>query len=100
MAPTASGGGIRTGAKARAGSDKPTVVIPAKAGIQYSEALVFKPKCRGVLDPRFRGDDVNTHGFAIPPHHLREFFDLIPARFIRGHGECRTLDASAVPREV
>jgi hypothetical protein len=37
-------------------------VIPAEAGIQYSEALVFKPKCRGVLDPRLRGDD--DGGFA------------------------------------
>ena len=41
-----------------------------------------------------------THTFAISPHHLREFsIDVCLLKF-RGHGECRTPDASAVPREV
>src|SRR3954463_9786847 len=34
-----------------------SVVIPAHAGIQYSEATMIEPKSRGVLDPRLRGDD-------------------------------------------
>jgi hypothetical protein len=33
------------------------IVVPAKAGTQYVEALVMEAKSRAVLDPRLRGDD-------------------------------------------
>ena len=32
-------------------------VVPAQAGTQYSRDASNEPRSRGVLDPRFRGDD-------------------------------------------
>jgi hypothetical protein len=34
-----------------------STVMPAQAGIQYSETLVMELKTRGVLDTRLRGYD-------------------------------------------
>jgi hypothetical protein len=46
-----------SGAVCRENADAYSIVVPAQAGTQYSEALVMELRTRGVLDTRLRGYD-------------------------------------------
>jgi hypothetical protein len=48
---------VNSGAVSRENAEAYPLVMPAQAGIQYSEAPVIKARTRGVLDTRLRGYD-------------------------------------------
>jgi hypothetical protein len=51
-----------SGSSCRESAVSYSVVIPAKAGIQYSRSAVIEPRSRDVLDPCLCGDDSGMCG--------------------------------------